>query len=93
MSNFKFNVAVIGLGYVGLPLAIEAANNKLKVAGYDINESLVGNLNKSLSHVEDISDKDLEDAFSNQLLITSDPEILGSNLVPLISSLNMPSHS
>ena len=85
MSNFKFNVAVIGLGYVGLPLAIEAANNKLKVAGYDINESLVGNLNKSLSHVEDISDKDLEDAFSNQLLITSDPEILGDSEYIVIS--------
>ena len=41
MSKFKYNLAVIGLGYVGLPLAIEAANNKLKVAGYDINESLV----------------------------------------------------
>ena len=37
MSKFKYNLAVIGLGYVGLPLAIEAANNKLKVAGYDIN--------------------------------------------------------
>ena len=85
MSNFKFNVAVIGLGYVGLPLAIEAANNKLKVVGYDINESLVGNLNKSLSHVEDISDKDLEDAFSNQLLITSDPEILGDSEYIVIS--------
>ena len=85
MSNFKFNVAVIGLGYVGLPLAIEAANSKLKVVGYDINESLVGNLNKSLSHVEDISDKDLEDAFSNQLLITSDPEILGDSEYIVIS--------
>ncbi len=85
MSNFKFNVAVIGLGYVGLPLAIEAANNKLKVAGYDINESLVVNLNKSLSHVEDISDKDLEDAFSNQLLITSNPEILGDSEYIVIS--------
>ena len=85
MSNFKFNVAVIGLGYVGLPLAIEAANNKLKVAGYDINESLVGNLNKSVSHVEDISDKDLEDALSNQLLITSDPEILGDSEYIVIS--------
>ena len=85
MGNFKFNVAVIGLGYVGLPLAIEAANNKLKVAGYDINESLVGNLNKSLSHVEDISDKDLEDALSNQLLITSDPEILGNSEYIVIS--------
>ena len=85
MSSFKFNVAVIGLGYVGLPLAIEAANNKLKVAGYDINESLVGNLNKSVSHVEDISDKDLEDAFSNQLLITSNPEILGDSEYIVIS--------
>ena len=85
MSNFKFNVAVIGLGYVGLPLAIEAANNKLKVAGYDINESLVGNLNKYLSHVEDISDKDLEDAFANQLLITSDPKILGDSEYIVIS--------
>ena len=85
MSNFKFNVAVIGLGYVGLPLAIEAANSKLKVVGYDINESLVGNLNKSLSHVEDISDKDLEDAFSNELLITSDPKILGDSEYIVIS--------
>ena len=49
MSNFKFNVAVIGLGYVGLPLAIEAANSKLKVVGYDINESLVTNLNNKNS--------------------------------------------
>ena len=85
MSSFKFNVAVNGLGYVSLPLAIEAANNKLKVAGYDINESLVGNLNKSVSHVEDISDKDLEDALSNQLLITSDPEILGNSEYIVIS--------
>ena len=36
MSKFKYNLAVIGLGYVGLPLAIEAANSKLKVVGYDI---------------------------------------------------------
>ena len=39
MSKFKYNLAVIGLGYVGLPLAVEAANSKLNVAGYDINES------------------------------------------------------
>ena len=46
MSKFKYNLAVIGLGYVGLPLAIEAANNKLKVAGYDTNESVVDKLKK-----------------------------------------------
>ena len=54
MSKFKYNLAVIGLGYVGLPLAIEAANSKLKVAGYDINESVVDSLNKlSLIHISE----------------------------------------
>ena len=85
MSKFKYNLAVIGLGYVGLPLAIEAANNNQKVAGYDINEALVKNLNKSLSHVEDISNKVLQDALSKGLLITSDSNILGDSEFIVIS--------
>ena len=85
MSKFKYNLAVIGLGYVGLPLAIEAANNKLKVAGYDINESVVDNLNKSTSHVEDITDKVLQDALSKDFLITSDSSVLGESEFIVIS--------
>ena len=85
MSKFKYNLAVIGLGYVGLPLAIEAANNKLKVAGYDINESVVDSLNKSISHVEDISNKVLKDALSKDLLITSDSNILRDSEYIVIS--------
>jgi len=85
MSKFKYNLAVIGLGYVGLPLAIEAVNNKLKVAGYDINESVVDSLNKSISHVEDISNKVLKDALSKNLLITSDSNILGDSEYIVIS--------
>ena len=85
MGKFKYNLAVIGLGYVGLPLAIEAANCKLKVAGYDINESVVDSLNKSMSHVEDISDKVLQDALSKDLLITTDENILGDSEYIVIS--------
>ena len=85
MSNFKYNLAVIGLGYVGLPLAIEAANSKLKVVGYDINESVVNNLNNSISHVEDISDEVLQDALSKEFLITSDSNILGDSEYIVIS--------
>ena len=85
MSKFKYNLAVIGLGYVGLPLAIEAANNKLKVTGYDINESLVDSLNKSTSHVEDITDKALQDALSKDFLITSDSSVLGESEFIVIS--------
>ena len=85
MSKFKYNLAVIGLGYVGLPLAIEAANNKLKVAGYDINESVVDSLNQSTSHVEDITDKVLQDALSKDFLITSDSSVLGDSEFIVIS--------
>ena len=77
MSNFKQDLGVIGLGYVGLPLAIEAANSGLKVAGYDINEDVVINLSKSQSHVEDISDTVLEDALKKELFFTSDSKVLG----------------
>ena len=77
MSNFKQDLGVIGLGYVGLPLAIEAANSRLKVAGYDINEDVVSNLSKSQSHVEDISDTVLEDALKKELYFTSDSKVLG----------------
>jgi len=85
MSKFKYNLAVIGLGYVGLPLAIEAANSKLKVAGYDIKESLVDSLNKSISHVEDISDRVLQDALSKDIIITSDSSVLGDSEYIVIS--------
>ena len=85
MSKFKYNLAVIGLGYVGLPLAIEAANSKLKVAGYDINESVVDSLNKSMSHVEDISDKVLQNSLSKDLMITSDSSVLGDSEYIVIS--------
>ena len=56
---FEFDLGVVGLGYVGLPLAVEAANNKLNVLGYDINSERVENINNGKSPIEDISDKEL----------------------------------
>ena len=85
MSKFKYDLAVIGLGYVGLPLAIEAANSKLKVVGYDINESLVTNLNNSTSHVEDISNNQVGNSLEKDLIFTSDSEILGESEYIVIS--------
>ena len=85
MNKFKYDLAVIGLGYVGLPLAIEAANSKLKVVGYDINESLVTNLNNSTSHVEDISNNQLSNSLEKDLIFTSDSEILGESEYIVIS--------
>jgi len=85
MSEFKYDLAVIGLGYVGLPLAIEAANSNLNVAGHDINDSVVSNLNNSISHVEDISNEVLKDALSKDLLITTESNVLGDSEYVVIS--------
>ena len=38
MSGFKYNLGVVGLGYVGLPLAVDAVSSGLSVIGYDISE-------------------------------------------------------
>jgi UDP-N-acetyl-D-glucosamine dehydrogenase len=50
---------VIGLGYVGLPLAREAALSGLRVVGFDVNQTLVDRLNSGRSHAGDIPDADI----------------------------------
>ena len=37
-SVFEYDLGVVGLGYVGLPLAVESANSGLNVIGYDMYE-------------------------------------------------------
>jgi UDP-N-acetyl-D-glucosamine dehydrogenase len=48
-------VGVIGLGYVGLPLAVEFARAGFHVVGYDVSERVVGLINKGASHIQDVS--------------------------------------
>ncbi len=47
-------VAVVGLGYVGLPLAMEFAEAGFKVIGFDVSERVVDLLNAGQSHIQDI---------------------------------------
>ena len=53
------NVVIIGLGYVGLPLAQEAVRVGLPVTGLDIKQATVDGLNAGRSHVDDLSDADI----------------------------------
>ena len=50
---------IVGLGYVGLPLAVELAGAGYRVLGFDISERVVSGLNAGRSHVKDISDEQL----------------------------------
>jgi nucleotide sugar dehydrogenase len=53
------NVVIIGLGYVGLPLAQEAVRAGLRVTGLDVQQATVDKLNAGRSHVDDLSDADI----------------------------------
>ncbi len=47
-------VGVIGLGYVGLPLAVETAQAGFRTIGFDISQRLVDGLNAGRSHIQDV---------------------------------------
>jgi len=64
-------VAVIGLGYVGLPLAIAFAEAGLDVEGIDISEERVATLRECRSPIEDISDERLRAAFDGSLRVAT----------------------
>ena len=52
-------VGIIGLGYVGLPLAVEFAKGGFKVIGYDVSERVVRALMEGRSHIQDVSSADV----------------------------------
>lgn len=54
----KANVAVIGLGYVGLPLAISFAQKGFKIFGIDTNEKRIERLKQGQSYITDVKNKD-----------------------------------
>lgn len=57
--NDKTKIAIIGLGYVGLPLAIEFAKH-LPVVGFDINKRRIDELNKGLNHTLETNSEELK---------------------------------
>jgi len=66
------NVVIIGLGYVGLPLAAEAVRAGLNVTGFDVKQAAVDSLNAGRSHVDDLTDADIAAMVANGFRATTD---------------------
>ncbi len=70
-------IAIIGLGYVGLPLAVEFAK-KYKVIGFDIDNFRIDDLNKGKDYTLEVDENSLNDVlFNKTLYLTSNIEDLG----------------
>jgi UDP-N-acetyl-D-glucosamine dehydrogenase len=77
IRNRTARVGIVGLGYVGLPLAVEFAKAGFNVTGIDLSESKVAKVNAGQSYIADIH----EDVFrslvdSHKIVATSDFEVI-----------------
>jgi UDP-N-acetyl-D-glucosamine dehydrogenase len=66
MNESPTRFGIIGLGYVGLPLAMEASGAGIEVLGFDVSPAVVQGLNEGRSHVEDVASELVRSAVDNQ---------------------------
>ena len=69
IKNKRAKVAVLGLGYVGLPTAVELAKVGFKVFGIDIKKERVDLVNKGKSYILDVPSKDLKEVVNSKKLL------------------------
>ncbi len=56
----KIRIGVVGLGYVGLPLAVEFANKGIETLGIDLDTRKVDSVNKGRNYIDDVNDEDFK---------------------------------
>ena len=75
-----YKICIVGLGYVGLPLAARFSLKGFDVTGFDINEERINQLINYIDINDDISDKDLEILVHNSKLSSKIDEIIDNNI-------------
>ena len=79
IQDRKATVAVIGIGYVGLPLSVEIARAGFATVGVDIDESKVAAVRKGKSFIGDVKDSEVSEVTrSGKFTVTTDFRVLAS---------------
>lgn len=78
LSTGRGTVGIVGLGYVGLPLAMRFADAGVRVIGFDIDEKKVEQLNSGESYIAHFSDESVRNALSQGLKATTDFSEVGN---------------
>jgi UDP-N-acetyl-D-glucosamine dehydrogenase len=68
IRNKSAIVGIVGIGYVGLPLAVAFAMAGFKVLGFDIRQKNVDSVNRGKSYIADVSDDSLSSVVTKKLL-------------------------
>ncbi|MDM5315053.1 nucleotide sugar dehydrogenase [Fictibacillus sp. b24] len=73
IENKEAVIGVVGLGYVGLPLAVEKAKAGYRVIGFDVQQARVDQVNNGVNYIGDVVDEDLDEMIkSGRLEATTD---------------------
>jgi len=68
IKNNEVVVGIIGLGYVGLPLAVGFAEANIRVVGFEKSQAKVDKINRKENYIKDIEDKTLQKVVENAYL-------------------------
>ena len=79
-----YKIGIIGLGYVGLPLA-HAFSEKFKVIGFDINDSRIAELQTNQDRTGELSETQLQEYFNNGGKVSSDTSFLSDCNVYIVT--------
>ena len=71
IENKELTVGVVGLGYVGLPLAVEKAKAGFKTIGFDVQEEKVNLVNEGHNYIGDVVDSDLKRLVEKKMLMAT----------------------
>ena len=74
VEKYSAVLGVIGLGYVGLPLAVEFARSGYRTLGFDVSERVVEGIGRGESHIQDVS-PELLCAFVGEGLISATTDL------------------
>jgi UDP-N-acetyl-D-glucosamine dehydrogenase len=81
----KARIAVVGLGYAGLPMAVEFARAGFAVVGFDVDPSKVDSVARGRSPVSNVTDGEIASLrVGDQLVASTDPRVLDSADVAVI---------
>ncbi|MFI7547702.1 nucleotide sugar dehydrogenase [Actinoplanes sp. NPDC049599] len=79
-----YDAVILGLGYVGLPLAQQAIRAGMSVLGFDVNPAVVTALGAGRSHVDDLSDADVAGMVAGGFRTTTDETLIATADVAVI---------
>ena len=86
IKDKKAKIAVVGLGYVGLPMAVTVARHEYQTIGIDVSTFCVENVNNGINYIGDVDDDELKEIVNKGFLkATTDYSVLSEIDVILIA--------